>query len=75
MEIVQLSDGIITIGQFLKHQSIIQSGGEAKWFLAENEVYLNDEPENRRGKKLHHGDVLDLGEFGVYRIEYVDETI
>lgn len=50
MEIVRINDGIITIGQFLKLQSIIDSGGEAKWFLAENEVYLNDELENRRGK-------------------------
>lgn len=75
METVRISDGIITIGQFLKLQSIIDSGGEAKWFLAENEVYLNDELENRRGKKLHHNDVLNIGEFGVYRIEYVDETI
>ncbi|MFC3419312.1 S4 domain-containing protein YaaA [Salinicoccus hispanicus] len=63
-------DELITLGKFLKHEGIIGSGGEAKWFLQENEVLLNGEPENRRGKKLHEDDVLDLGEFGQFRIEY-----
>ncbi|CAM4319076.1 S4 domain-containing protein YaaA [Lacicoccus alkaliphilus] len=69
METKIFSD-IITLGQFLKHEGIIGSGGEAKWFLSENEVLLNHEIESRRGKKLQHGDVLDLGEFGQFKIEY-----
>jgi ribosome-associated protein len=69
METVQLEE-LITLGQFLKHEGIIVTGGEAKWFLQENPVYLNGELENRRGKKLHHGDVVDLGEFGQFEIEY-----
>lgn len=60
----------ITLGQFLKHEGIIGSGGEAKIFLREMPVLLNNEPENRRGKKLFHGDVLDLREHGLYKIEY-----
>lgn len=62
---------LITLGKFLKHEGIIGTGGEAKWFLQENEVLLNGEPENRRGKKLHDGDTLDLGEHGQFRIEYI----
>jgi S4 domain protein YaaA len=69
MESIQF-DELITLGQFLKHEGIIGTGGEAKWFLQENEVLLNGEPENRRGKKLHEGDEVDLGEFGQFRIEY-----
>ncbi|HIW12789.1 MAG TPA: S4 domain-containing protein YaaA [Candidatus Salinicoccus stercoripullorum] len=69
MESIQF-DEIITLGQFLKHEGIIGTGGEAKWFLQENEVFLNGEPENRRGRKLHDGDELDLGNCGHYRIEY-----
>jgi len=72
MEIIRLEDQI-TLGQFLKHEAIIGSGGEAKWFLRENDVFLNGEREDRRGKKLHHDDVLDLGEFGQFRIEYKSE--
>lgn len=69
MEKIQLKE-LITLGQLLKHEGIIGSGGEAKWFLRENDVYLNDEPENRRGKKLHDGDIVDFGEFGSFEIEY-----
>lgn len=65
-----LVDKQITLGQFLKIEGIIGSGGEAKIFLQEMPVLLNNEPEARRGKKLHHGDVLDLGDIGLYKIEY-----
>ena len=61
---------VITLGQFLKHEGIIGTGGEAKLFLAEYEVILNGQPENRRGKKLQDGDEVDVGEFGHYRIVY-----
>ncbi|QTQ40732.1 S4 domain-containing protein YaaA [Lactobacillus taiwanensis] len=50
----------ITLAQFLKEKSVISSGGQAKWYLKENPVQLNGELEDRRGKKLHSGDVLKL---------------
>ena len=63
----------ITLGQFLKNEGVIGTGGQAKWFLQDEEVLINGERETRRGKKLHHDDVLDLGEFGQFRIEYKSE--
>lgn len=48
----------ITLGQFLKEESIISSGGQVKFYLQDNPVTLNGELENRRGKKLHVGDHL-----------------
>lgn len=50
----------ITLGQFLKMSSIIQSGGEAKLYLAKNPVLVNGESENRRGRKLRTGDVVTI---------------
>ncbi len=50
----------ITLTQFLKIESFIGSGGEAKYFLAEEKVYLNGILENRRGKKLYDGDVIEI---------------
>ncbi|QGV05348.1 S4 domain-containing protein YaaA [Lactobacillus acetotolerans] len=50
----------ITLGQFLKEESIISSGGQAKWYLRENLVLLNGEKENRRGKKIHSGDKVEV---------------
>lgn len=46
--------------QFLKIEGYIGSGGEAKYFLQENEVFLNSELENRRGKKLYLDDVIKI---------------
>lgn len=56
--IVKISSDYITLGQLLKIQSIISSGGMAKWYLGEFPVKVNNEPEQRRGKKLYHGDII-----------------
>ncbi|MBE6134187.1 MAG: S4 domain-containing protein YaaA [Erysipelotrichaceae bacterium] len=49
------SKEFITLNEFLKLANIISTGGQAKWYLQENEVYINDELENRRGRKLYPG--------------------
>ena len=46
-------EGDITLGQFLKTEGIIESGGQAKWFLQDVEVLINGERETRRGKKAN----------------------
>jgi S4 domain protein YaaA len=62
MSEVLLFEEFITLGQLLKEQGVIESGGMAKSFLAEQAVLLNGEAENRRGKKLREGDVIELPE-------------
>ncbi len=51
----------ITLGILLKIAGIIDTGGQAKFFLAENTVLVNGEEENRRGRKLYHGDLIQVG--------------
>lgn len=58
--IVTVQDKFITLGQLLKHENVISSGGMAKWYLSEYFVYVNDEEEQRRGKKLYDGDIVVL---------------
>ena len=53
-------EGDITLGQFLKTEGIIESGGQAKWFLQDVEVIINGERETRRGKKLANQDRIDF---------------
>ncbi|MFY4776221.1 S4 domain-containing protein YaaA [Metabacillus sp. RGM 3146] len=65
---VKIETDIITLGQFLKHADIIQSGGMAKWFLSEHEITVNGEPENRRGRKLYEEDVIEIQGAGVFVI-------
>lgn len=65
---IYLSKDEITLGQFLKFADIIDSGGMTKWFLEEHDIKVNGEPENRRGKKLHPGDVVEIEGIGSYQL-------
>jgi S4 domain protein YaaA len=58
----------ITLGQLLKEESIISSGGQAKWYLREHTVNINDEPDNRRGRKLYAGDNVEVPDVGLFFI-------
>ena len=51
----------ITLGTLLKIAGIIDTGGQAKFFLAENIVYVNGEEENRRGRKLYRDMEIRVG--------------
>ena len=73
MEIIHLPD-FMTLGQFLKYEGIIDTGGHAKYFLADYEVLLNGEREHRRGKKLNHLDVVTIEDVGTYQIQYEQDT-
>lgn len=55
MKEIKINTEFITLQQFLKMESIISSGGEAKYFLQEEKVYVNNELEDRRGRKLYPG--------------------
>lgn len=50
----------ITLGVLLKIAGIIDTGGQAKFFLSENAVLVNGEEDNRRGRKLYHGDEVNV---------------
>ena len=50
----------ITLGQFLKLADIIESGGEAKLFLTENKVQIDGISDQRRGRKLRGGEVIEI---------------
>ena len=65
MKKIKIVTEYITLGQFLKIADIIQCGGEAKAYLAYNEVYINGELDVRRGRKLRDGDkvVVESKEF------------
>lgn len=60
IEEVKIRDEYITLGQFLKIVDLISSGGEAKAFLLENSILINDELDNRRGRKLYKDDILEF---------------
>jgi ribosome-associated protein len=66
---VDISTEYITLGQFLKLADVIDTGGMAKWFLAEHTIFVNNELENRRGRKLVHGDEIKIETFGTFGVK------
>ena len=60
MEEKKISTEYITLGQFLKFANIIETGGREKEFLKTNIVLVNSIEENRRGRKLYRGDVVEV---------------
>ncbi|MGL4335901.1 MAG: S4 domain-containing protein YaaA [Turicibacter sp.] len=66
---VCINTEFITLGQLLKFENLIESGGSVKFFLEEVPVYINGEQDNRRGKKLYPGDVVRIKEFGEFIIK------
>ena len=57
---ISIYSDYITLGQFLKLADIIQTGGEAKTFLAEHEIKIDGEFDNRRGRKLRGGEIIEI---------------
>jgi ribosome-associated protein len=55
---VQIRGEMIRLGQLLKLADVVDSGGEVRELLDNDQVTVNGEPETRRGRQLHPGDVV-----------------
>ena len=62
MEIVKLreQDEFIKLGQALKKAGLESSGVDAKMDIQSGLVKVNGEKEERRGRKLYDGDILEF---------------
>jgi ribosome-associated protein len=74
MRDVPVRDGDIGLGQLLQFAGLVDTGGQAKQLLVSDEVLVNDEPEQRRGRKLHEGDTVEVTGQEVIRITVADAT-
>ncbi len=59
---VRIRGEMIRLGQLLKLAGVAGGGGEAKEMLAAGGVRVNGEPEERRGRQLRDGDLVEVGE-------------
>jgi ribosome-associated protein len=55
---VQIREQTIRLGQLLKLAGVVDSGSEVKALLATVPLTVNGEPETRRGRQLHDGDLV-----------------
>jgi ribosome-associated protein len=62
MRDVEIRGEMIRLGQFLKFSGIADSGSDARDLLLAKAVTINGEPEARRGRQLHRGDVVAVGD-------------
>ena len=62
MQTIKLRDEFIKLGQALKLAGLVGSGVEAKILIQDGLVKVNNEVEERRGRKLYPGDVFELEE-------------
>ena len=53
-------DEYIKLGQALKKAGIADSGIMAKEMILDGEILVNNELENRRGRKLYSGDIFSF---------------
>jgi ribosome-associated protein len=60
MRDVSINGDMIRLGQFLKLADVVEAGADVKDLLASGTVEVNGEPEDRRGRQLHPGDVVDV---------------
>lgn len=68
MRQLKIEGPYITLGQLLKRTDLIGSGGEAKIFLQEVKVKVNNELEVRRGRKIYPQDLVDISGFGSIQV-------
>ena len=59
MEKIKIQTEYIKLDQFLKWTGIAESGVHAKDMILAGEVKVNGEVEERRGKKLRAGDIVE----------------
>lgn len=70
MRTVELRPGedTIRLGQLLKLVDAVPSGAQVKDVLSSGDVRVNGEPEERRGRQLHAGDVVSVAGMDDVRI-------
>jgi len=61
MEEIAIRGDTIRLGQLLKLAGLAESGGDARALVEDGAVRVNGEVETRRGRQLHPGDEIALG--------------
>lgn len=60
MNTVEITTETIRLDQALKLAGITGTGGESKYLIQEGLVSVNQEEEERRGRKLHDKDIVEV---------------
>jgi ribosome-associated protein len=62
MRDIEIEGDMIRLVQLLKPSALADSGADARELLLASVLTVNGDPEVRRGRQLHRGDVVAVGE-------------
>lgn len=65
MEKININTEFIKLDSLLKYASLVGTGGEAKYVIAEGMVTVNGEVCTQRGRKIRPGDRVGFERFGI----------
>ena len=60
MQVIKLREDYIKLGQALKAAGLVESGVDAKFVIQDGLVKVNGEVDDRRGRKLYDGDIVEF---------------
>ena len=60
MDILKIDTEFVTLSQAMKIANIASSGGEAKHFILQELVLVNNEICTQRGRKLYKDDIIEF---------------
>lgn len=60
MNKIKIETEVIKLDAFMKYAAIVYSGSEAKFYIQDGMVKVNNEICTQRGKKLRIGDVVNF---------------
>ena len=63
MHEIKIRGEMIRLGQLLKLGGVVDSGADGKGLLATGDVLVNGVVEQRRGRQLHDGDIVEVGDW------------
>ncbi len=58
MQVINIRDGYIKLGQAIKAAGLVESGVEAKLVILDGKVQVDGKVELQRGKKLFGGEIV-----------------
>lgn len=73
MKKIRVTSLPIKLGQFLKLANAAQDGLEAKIMISTGIVSVNGVKESQRGRKLNHGDIVEIVGDAAYNVVYNNE--
>lgn len=66
MEIITITSEYIKLDQLLKFANLTENGADAKFLVQNGYVSVDGEVEERRGRKLRGGEVVEINYEGQY---------